>query len=143
MRRKIFFAIDQDEDGYPPVAVESVWGEEIHKGQFIIDNIPFFAQQATLGDIVETTLDRGILHYVATIQRSGNSLIRVSCFKDTDPERIRKDLERLGCETEIALAYRLVAVSIPQQISLEVVQRYLSEQAQEGYVDYEEPILRQ
>ena len=41
VHRGIFFAIDQDGDGYPSVGEESVWSEETHEGQFIIDNIPF------------------------------------------------------------------------------------------------------
>jgi hypothetical protein len=39
---KIAFKLEQDEDGYPPAEVETVWAQE-DNGYYIIANVPFFA----------------------------------------------------------------------------------------------------
>jgi len=50
---KLFFTLVPDEEGYPPFSVESVWGKlTAVAGQYVIENIPFFTREATLGDVV-------------------------------------------------------------------------------------------
>jgi hypothetical protein len=51
--QKIWFRMQHDEAGHPPFDVESLWAEENSDGRFTLDNIPFFASVATLGDVVE------------------------------------------------------------------------------------------
>jgi hypothetical protein len=34
--RKVFFKLEPDEDGYPPVGVESVWAEENEDGTCVL-----------------------------------------------------------------------------------------------------------
>src|SRR5262245_55766000 len=111
--QKIFFSLEQDEAGYPPVGVESVWAIETNDGDFIIDNIPFFTCQATLGDVVEVERIDEELRYVSTRKRSGNSLLRVVFFEGHDPSRLRSDLTKLGCSTELSHLQSLIAVNVP------------------------------
>ena len=40
----VWFRLDQDEDGYPPVQTESVWAIPFGEGTYILDNVPFFAE---------------------------------------------------------------------------------------------------
>jgi hypothetical protein len=143
MLKKIFFQLEQDDDGYPPVTVESVWAEEASPGQFVLDNIPFFITQATLGDVVEAAMDDGVLTYKATVQHKGNSLVRVHYYKETEPSHVREHLENLGCSTEMLSTYSLIAVNIPADVKLDAVQAFLQEGAHEGKWDYEEPLLMQ
>ena len=142
---KLFFALEQDGDGYPPVAVESLWA--VPAGQpheYRLDNIPFFARQATDGDVVRASEgDGGVLWFERMVKPSGKSLLRVTFFQPTKVQEVRAALERIGCATEWDDAHCLVSVSVPLSIELKSVQSYLEDQAQAGYLDYEEALLRQ
>ncbi|MEZ4297507.1 MAG: DUF4265 domain-containing protein [Polyangiaceae bacterium] len=139
IRKKLTFRLERDEDGYPPVDYERVWIETIDEGSGIIDNIPFFCRDVSLGDTVKFQLIGNEIWYVATIRRSGNSLIRV-LYYDTDPSSIRNLIEDLGCETELDTTHKLLAVSVPPG-ELSQVQAFLAAKEAEGVLGYEEAIL--
>jgi hypothetical protein len=140
--RKVVFTLEQDEDGYPPVAYESAWVADLGDGRFLIDSIPFFAREATLGDTIAAADDNGELRYSGTIERSKNSLFRVVYFDGTDPSEIRRVLSSLGCSTELNDVHRLIAVNVPREVRLEDVRAYLETGFSSGRWDYEEAILR-
>ncbi len=143
-RKKIHFQLTQDEDGYPPVGVESVWAEPgENPGEYIIDNIPFFIREATLDDVVRVREQDGQLWFEATVRPSLHSLIRIVFFDLEQVDRVSKRLTDLGCEIEHFRAYKLLAVSIPANVKLSDVQSYLRSESDAGTLDYEEPILRQ
>jgi hypothetical protein len=141
--KKVVFQLEQDEDGYPPVTIESVWAREEADGRFVLDNIPFFATQATLGDLVDVAFEGGEARYVATVRHSGNSLIRVLCARGSDPADVRAGLAALGCSTEWLAAYSIVAVNVPPEVSLSEAQKFLNRGAESGKWEYEEPLLMQ
>ncbi|GLQ46503.1 hypothetical protein GCM10007862_15540 [Dyella lipolytica] len=141
---KIHFRLEQDEDGYPEVAVESVWATKGTKsGEYVLDNIPFFFRGATVGDTVSAYEDGGNLWFAGLTQSSSNSLVRVVFFDRECQPRIAKALSGHGCEVEYFEKYNLLAVSIPGNIKLSDVQAYLALETDAGSIDYEEPILRQ
>lgn len=140
---KVHFEFEQDEDGYPPVAVESVWCEPTSiRGEFIVDSIPFFIRDATLGDVVEATERPDGWWFARIVRPSTHSLIRAVLFDTQQAQRIRTELKRLGCSTEYLDTYRLIAVHVPGSTLLGSVQAYLDLEAQGGTIDYEEPLLR-
>jgi hypothetical protein len=141
---KIHFPLSQDEEGYPPVAVESVWatmGET--PGKYVIDNIPFFTQEATIGDSVYAREENGQYWFEGIAERSTNSLIRIVFFDPTRISTIGKKLTGLGCSIEVLAQYNVMAVSVSAEVELSEVQSFLEDQASDGSLDYEEPILRQ
>lgn len=72
--RKVFFKLEPDDDGYPPVSVESLWAQENQDGTCVIDNIPFYTREATLGDVVDVLYDEGVAYY-----RDSPALRELSC----------------------------------------------------------------
>ena len=140
---KIFFKLDVDGDGYPPVAVESVWARSGEKaGEYIIDNIPFFTKEATDGDVVAASQDdKGNLWFHEVLRPSRNSLIRVIFFVTDQLESVREHLIALGCATEYFGTYGLLSVSVPAQIDLSSIEQYLDEHRESGAIDYEGAIL--
>jgi hypothetical protein len=138
-REKLIFRLQRDEDGYPPVDYEGVWIQRVDESSGIVDNIPFFCRDASLGDTVTFQLVGNEMQYVATIKRSGNSLIRV-LYYDADPSAIRLLIEELGCETELDPNHRLLAVSVPPG-KLPQVQAFLAAKEAQGLIGYEEAIL--
>jgi len=80
-KHKIIFYLEQDEDGYPGFGSETVWASDAEAtGTYVTDNIPFFAKQATLGDIVMASRTEAGLVFENVITRSANSLIRVIVY---------------------------------------------------------------
>jgi hypothetical protein len=143
MHKRILFEIEQDEYGFPPVGAETVWAIELGGNKFKIDNIPFFARAATLGDVVEANEIDGMLRYKKTISRSGNSLIRIVYYPGTDPKPLVTELEKLGCEAELDGHDHLIAVSVPPHVPLESVQAFLQQGSEMDRFGYEEAILMQ
>lgn len=140
---KINFRVQVGSDGYPPVAVESLWAQPVEDG-YIIDSIPFFASDATSGDRIHAQLgDADALWFAGVIERSGNSLIRVVFFDLLCEDALAAKLKELGCGTERMPQFKLMAIDVPREVSLAQVQVYLRGKASEGLLDYEEPILRQ
>jgi hypothetical protein len=141
---KIHFRLLPDTDGYPPVAVESVWAQASRDaGEYTLDNIPFFAREATVGDVVRAREEDGQLWFDGVARRSRNSLMRVVFLDRSSLDRVNAELIGLGCATEYAKSHNILAVSIPDDVDLRAIQSYLDAEMQSGVLDYEEPILRQ
>src|SRR3954471_24336593 len=139
---KVHFRLVQDRDGYPPVAVESVWAQRLATpDEYEIENVPFFSGEAALGDVVAVRVEGGVLWFDHVLRRSGNSLIRISFFDRTCVDRISRELAGLGCSTEFLQTHSLLAVNVPKSIDLQQVQAYLQRETDAGRIDYEEPIL--
>ena len=143
---KVYFRLEPDVDGYPPVSVESVWARSSGAdGEYVLDNVPFFEKAATLGDTIHAQETDGVLWFDRLVSRSQNSLLRAVFFQphgEAESE-ICRQLESLGCQVERWKNHHLLAISVPAQISLTMIQEYLHRQSEAGTLDYEEPILRQ
>lgn len=140
---RIHFPLVQDEDGYPPVAVETVWASPtVSPHEYLIDNVPFFARDATIGDVVRVREEDGQHWFDGVVHRSTNSLVRVVFFDQESVERISTALVALGCSIERLKEHSLMAVSVPRSTKLTEVQTYLQLETDAGAIDYEEPLLR-
>ena len=138
---KVFFQFEQDEDGYPPATVESLWALPKDEGLFQLDNIPFFATGVALGDIVSATEEKGVLRFQEVIQPSGHSTLRVAISKVADVPAVRVLFEQKGCSVEQSHLPRLIAVDVPPSIPLESLHPVLEAGREQGRWDYEEACL--
>lgn len=141
-QKKVFFHVDQDEDGFLGVGSESVWAvtgsqEEL----FTIDNIPFFATDANFGDIVKVVEKSGVLWFSEVVKKVPCSLMRVVLFSSDEHERVDVRLKSLGCQTEYWSDRKLLSVSVPNE-RVPAVEDFLDSEVSFGSLDYEEPILR-
>ena len=143
-RSKVVFKLVKDTDDYPPFDTEAVWASSTDGVQYKIDNIPFFARQATIGDVILVRKEDGQLVFDRVVERSRSSLIRVVVFAGTPAKvkTIRTKLKSLGCATELFREPAVIAVDIPGEASLSAVQAYLSDLENRQVITYEEPILR-
>ena len=138
---KILFAYDGGVSEQPEL--ESLWASPVSEG-FKIDNIPFYAREIALDDIVVAEKDGGgMLRYKKLIQSSGHSTIRLWFAKDREKDivTVRQSLRDLGCESEQSDLPRLVAVDIPPSVSYESVRTMLDGQEKLGVFEYEEACL--
>jgi hypothetical protein len=142
---KISFHLRQDADGYPPVAVEGLWANPHGSShEYVIDSIPFFTCDATVGDrVVALPGPDGLLWFDHMVHRSAHSLVRVVFFDQSAEDSVARTFSDLGCGVEWMRQFHLLAIDIPPAVHLEDVQAYLKAQMAAGCIDYEEPILRQ
>lgn len=141
---KIHLRLEQDEDGYPPAGVESVWAlPTANASEYIIDNVPFFTRETTVDDVVAAREEDGQLWFEHVVCPSKNSLIRVVFFDKSVVQALRDHLSEMGCSVEYMKSFNILAVNIPPQTKLADVQSYLEAEMKAGKIDYEEPLLRQ
>lgn len=141
-QKKVFFHIEQDEDGFPGVGSESVWAvRSSQDGLCTIDNIPFFATDANLGDVVEVVERDGVLWFSKVVEKVPCSLLRVVFFSVEEHERVNLRLTSFGCQTEYWSERKLLSVSVPNE-RISAVEEFLDSEVNLGSLDYEEPILR-
>lgn len=139
---KVAFQLDQV-DGYPPVAIETVWARSTEsEHEFVLDNLPFFALGATLGDRVKTRQEGDARWFVSVVTPSANSLARIVLFDGVDQNKIRDHLASLGCSSEFIATYGMLAVNVPSSSNMQKVEEYLLAAADAGQIDYEVAILR-
>lgn len=141
-KRKITFLLQQDQDGYPPVVAERVWADHVSSDLYRLDNIPFFATKATLGDIVRVESVDGELRFSDVVVPSRNSLIRVLCYDGADVDTIREKVSTMGCATEYDATHGLIAISVPPEVDIAQVYAAFENEFRAGLVDYEEALLR-
>src|SRR5262245_43200695 len=135
---KVFFSLEQDEDGYPPVTVESMWAVKREDG-YELDNIPFYARSIAHGDLLAVRRDEdGLLWYDHRIKPSRHSTVRLLLAREEDVSAARERLHEMGCTSEVADVTRLVAVDIPPTVDYEKMRRFFEEGEAEGRFEYEE-----
>lgn len=139
--KKIVFKLQQD-NGYPPVALEKLWAMPLPNGHFVIDNIPFYAWGISADDEVEAEIVDGELFFKNLVKPSGISTFRLIL---TDPEtnaQVRAHLEFLACKSEYNQHIGLVAVEIPSGTPIQPFLEYIVEEKAKGAIDFEESALR-
>ncbi len=148
---KIWFSIDQDQDGYPPVKFETMWVSKTAGGAYRLENIPFFAKGVSSGDVVSISKrSDGENWFETVLSASGHSTLRVIVFRESLDKRpleervqeIRDRLFSLGCPTELSHLPGLFAVDVPPPIKFTHVRSLLNQGAARGLWDYEEANLR-
>lgn len=141
-RVKIIFPIDQDEDGYPPYSVETIWAEVIGEKKYKIDNIPFYVRNVSVGDIVLADSSALGLSYVSTTNKSDNSTLRVICYEDDAKTRLLQRLYNFGCDFEVGVPKDLVAINVPADAKVKALLEYLDAECKGDQLDYEESAAR-
>jgi hypothetical protein len=119
--RKIGFLLTKDEMGYPPAENEWLWASAAKDDRWMIDNIPWYSREVSLGDVVEVEEDEGQLWFRKTAEPSGHSTLRVIVREQAPATTaaLRARLEALGCSSEQwSEELRLLAVDIPPGIEI-------------------------
>jgi hypothetical protein len=121
---------------------ESLWAVPVEDG-YRIDNIPFYATGVAFGDIVAAEPDEdGVPRYTGIVTASRHSTIRLWFEKEVDVQRVRNELRKMDCPSELDLS-RLLAVDVPHSVPFERIRVYLDGQEGSGILEYEEACLGQ
>lgn len=135
---KIYFPLEVDEDGWPPVSGESLWATDIGSNHAVIDNIPFFIPLISLGDTIEYEKVDDYYLYKKTVVSSQNSTVRIM-FNISNIQNIISQLEKLGASIESGKDFKnLTALSINSKKSYTDIVDFLSLAEQDNILSFEE-----
>jgi hypothetical protein len=100
-RVKVHFELEPDESGYPPAKSEFLWCIRTKRGTYIVDNVPFFVRDLSLGDEISAERVGRALQFSRVLHKSKNSTVRILVKKPHITDAIREKLNGFGCGTEL------------------------------------------
>ncbi len=137
-RWKLRFPFENSEGGEE---IETMWTIKRNEG-YEIDNIPFYAKEIALGDVVAARTDaEGALWYTELVQPGGHSTLQLWFARQEDVEAVRAALHQRGCSSEMSDLPRLVAVDVPPHVPYESIKALLNQGEQAGQFEYQEACL--
>lgn len=139
---KVIFNLKRDEDGYPPADVESLWAEDLGDSTYKIDNIPFYVRNISVGDVVDVNNVDGILCFRTIVRHSLHSTYRILIGSANDFEKIRADLNSLGCSVEKSHLPSLASIDVPPQCDAKSIHNYMLIMESLNVFEFEEASLR-
>ena len=104
--QETFVKIHVTFDDPDSIAGESMWAKPTEKhDEFQIENIPFFADDLALGDIVKVTFPDDALPEIVEVVRDGGNATVVAMFKEDAGEEkvldvVSRAKEMFDCKTE-------------------------------------------
>ena len=137
--QKVVFALEKDEDGYPPMPTESLWCKRTGDGLARVDNIPFFATGVSLRDVVRVHDVDGASHFVEVVERAGHSTLRVMLLVDGKVALMRGNLAKLGCVLELSPLEALFSLDVPPETPYAPIVAYLTRMSAGSTLAFEEP----
>jgi hypothetical protein len=138
---RVFFPLEQDENGYPPVTCEMIWCLPA-TGSYVVDNIPFYARDISLGDEVQTELRDGELWFVGLATPSKNTTVRGFARNGIFAPLLIPQLQAFGGVTEKMEGSDLVAISFSPSSDIAGALDYLDRETKVGNVAFEESSVR-
>lgn len=134
MRKNKVLLVYNDNEEYK---VESVWTKKVGEN-YQIENIPFFANNIALGDIVSVEDDEGELYFEELIEASENSTIRIVFFEVEHKIGVCNMIEKFECDWEGSHLPKLVSINVPSDVNYKEVKSYLDSL---NIIDYQEGCL--
>ncbi|WP_081053121.1 DUF4265 domain-containing protein [Burkholderia territorii] len=140
--KKVIFRLKKDEDGYPQMEYESLWG--IFSGDLscVIDNVPYYVCGVSKGDTIAVEDVDGELFAISVIARGGHSTLRVFAEDPDTKASIISDLKSLGAQCSVTRGLSLFAVDIPPDADFGKIDGLLVSQSDGEYVAYEDACLQ-
>jgi hypothetical protein len=133
--------LEQDEDGYPPTTEESLWVRPLGEGLFQVDNIPFFAWDIALEDVVAADPEESVWRFRQIVRRSGHATLRLIIYDVAEVPAVIERFTRMGCLGERSHIPGLVALDVPPSTPWAEVKRLLVEGEANELWGYEEACL--
>lgn len=127
-------------DSQNQIAEERVWIKA--KGNYYeVRNIPFFAPNLALFDVIAVEEDSENLYFDDLIEASGHSAIQIIFFKTDENKRVIQKLENFGCQWEGMYNEKYFSVDISPQLDYTLIKQFLEKEAFKGVLDFKEACL--
>lgn len=139
---KVFYTLQVNEDGYPPISVEMLNATRVSDDAFLIENSPFFAENVAFHDVVRArpTPVQGQFEFCGVVEESPFTALSIILL-DVSMDRFLMDLLRgLGCVLEYGEfgAYRVLAVAVPPRIDYRPLRTQLEDLERRELISFAE-----
>ena len=142
MEKRVRFDLEVDADGYPPVSAEYIWCSSTAQGTYVVDNIPFYARDVSLGDEIATDIADGEETFKEVVRKSANTTVRVFVKDLANTQRYRGELNSLGCITELSEISGMFSVSMPPEAKVADALAFLDRASESHEIGFEESSVR-
>lgn len=142
VHEKILFNLIPDEDDYPPVSTEAIWGVRVGAGEYKIDNVPAYIYGVSKGDVVKAEKIDGESVAISVLHQGGHTTLRVFAEDKDLKAQVVKEIEALGGRCSVSSAFSLFSVDLPPAANFQAVDGYLEGLAQSGAIAYEDACLQ-
>jgi hypothetical protein len=133
---KIIFRLTQDEDGYPPVGYESLWGIGLGNDRFQIDNIPLYINGVSKCDVVEAKWIDGELRATKKVKSGGHSTLNVFVEDATYSLEVQNQLASLGAVVMKPQFGSLFSIDVSDETDLSKIEQFLVSISDDELVAY-------
>lgn len=142
---KVHFLLEPDEDGWPPVAGETLWAFPLGEYRYRLDNIPWYVRGVACYDVVEAVSFEDEVPVVSrVVERSGHLTIRLLLSGERDAAALRgvlAEFDELGAAGEVDPHRGLVALDLPPTADLPRLKEHLVRGEAEDRWGYEEGLI--
>lgn len=139
---EVCVSVEQDHFEQPLVRQENIWAVPQGCGTYLVDNIPFYATGISLGDEIKAERQNGTLCFVAVVNPSKNTTVRVFARRESFGPLIVPKMQSFGGLTEKMEGSPLVAVSFPPTADLAGALAFLDKESDAGNLAFEESAVR-
>ncbi|MBI6563547.1 DUF4265 domain-containing protein [Pseudomonas synxantha] len=140
--KKLIFETIKDQDGYPPVEFESIWGIQITTNTFVIDNTPYYIYGLSKGDTVLATMKNNELFGSKIVSKGGHSTLRAFVEQSDIRQNIRDEIIKLGADCNSVTGGSLLAIDIPPVADFDRIDKFLSSVSNNDTIAYEDACLQ-
>lgn len=119
---------------------EIVWVKKV-KNLYRIDNIPFFAPNVALNDLIRVEIEDGEKYFDELIEPSGHSTIQTIFLLEERKNEVINKLESLGCNWEGLQNQKFISIDIPPKVDYEKVKKVLYDYFEAGILDFKESCI--
>jgi Domain of unknown function (DUF4265) len=138
----VFVSVEQDENGYPSVSREQLWCIPVGENKCIVDNIPFYAREISMGDEIYFQTRNSEHWFNGVSKPSRNTTLRTFARKDGLVSNLVTKIRSFGGLTEKMEGSPVIAVSLPPSANIAGALDYLDRESDAGNVGFEESCVR-
>lgn len=120
--------------------IERAWAIRVENG-YQLDNILFYAKHYSWGDIVSVEEVEGELFATGLVLENGHSTMRVLLSDVSEVPKVREELKKLGCSSELSNMNNLIAVDVPPRVNYSIIKEYLAKGELDGKWEYQEACI--
>ena len=126
---KVVFPVDTGDGPLPKLDKESIWGEKKGKNKAILRNVPFFACNVALGDLIEFSTKNNEHVFICVREPSSNSTVHCFCFNPPLMATVKATLLTAGCTIEIGPIPEYLAINVPSVHAANCIKALMVEHA--------------
>ncbi|AZN35465.1 DUF4265 domain-containing protein [Iodobacter ciconiae] len=126
---KVVFSVDTGDGPLPKLKKESIWGEPKGKRKAVLRNVPFFACNVALGDLIEFKTESNEHVFICVREPSSNSTVHCFCFNPPLLAIVKTALLTVGCTIEIGPIPEYLAINVPSVQAANCIKALMIEHA--------------